>query len=140
LATYSRDLLAEPLRQLKFLLTEIQLRQFIPDATRSGYLPELLPAQDKQQDSSTIEEPLSFFVPEVEPLSLASNSIDKASIDDKALEASTAPDTAFDDHDSSSTSSSGSSSSSISDEEVDIVPDFQDIGSNCFLHVEKFLL
>jgi hypothetical protein len=140
LATYSRDLLAEPLRQLKFLLTEIQLRQFIPDATRSGYLPELLPAQDKQQDSSTIEEPLSFFVPEVEPLSLASNSIDKASIDDKALEASTAPDTAFDDHDSSSTSSSGSSSSSISDEEVDIVPDFpQDIGSNCFLHVEKFL-
>ena len=140
LATYSRDLLAEPLRQLKFLLTEIQLRQFIPDATRSGYLPELLPAQDKQQDSSTIEEPLSFFVPEVEPLSLASNSIDKASIDDKALEASTAPDTAFDDHDSSSTSSSGSSSSSISDEEVDIVPDFpQDIGSNCFLHVENFL-
>ena len=124
LATYSRDLLAEPLRQLKFLLTEIQLRQFIPDATRSGYLPELLPAQDKQQDSSTIEEPLSFFVPEVEPLSLASNSIDKASIDDKALEASTAPDTAFDDHNSSSTSSSGSSSSSISDEEVDIVPDF----------------
>ena len=140
LATYSRDLLAEPLRQLKFLLTEIQLRQFIPDATRSGYLPELLPAQDKQQDSSTIEEPLSFSVPEVEPLSLASNSIDKASIDDKALEASTAPDTAFDDHDSSSTSSSGSSSSSISDEEVDIVPDFpQDIGSNCFPHVEKFL-
>ena len=38
------------------------------------------------------------------------------------------------------TSSSGSSSSSISDEEVDNVPDFpQDIGSNCFPHVEKFL-
>ena len=36
LATYSRDLLAEPLRQLKFLLIEIQSGHFIPDATRSG--------------------------------------------------------------------------------------------------------
>ena len=40
LATYSRDLLAEPLRQLKTLLTEIQSGIFVPDSTRSGYLPE----------------------------------------------------------------------------------------------------
>ena len=55
LATYSRDLLAEPLRQLKFLLTEIQSGQFIPDATRSVYLPELLPVQNTTLKSNTFE-------------------------------------------------------------------------------------
>lgn len=51
-----------------------------------------------------------------------------------------APEDALDDHNSSSTSSSGSSSSSISEDEVDVVPDFpEDIRSNCFPHVEKFL-
>ena len=40
LATYSRDLLAEPLRQLKLLLVEIQTGIFLPDSTRSGYFPE----------------------------------------------------------------------------------------------------
>ena len=152
LATYSRDLLAEPLRQLKFLLTEIQSKQFIPDATRSGYLPELLPVQDTRLDSSTIA-PLSFVDHEVESLPSDNHPpFDNMPIDDKvldasmqsfeekALEVSAAPDNASNDIDSSSTSSSGSSSSSISDEEVDNVPDFpQDIGSNCFPHVEKFL-
>ena len=43
LATYSRDLLAEPLRQLKSLLLEIQSGEFLLDTTRSGYFP----AQDR---------------------------------------------------------------------------------------------
>ena len=59
---------------------------------------------------------------------------------DVTSEVSVALDNASDDNDSSSTSSSGSSSSSISDNEVDLVPDFpQNLGGNCFPHVEKFL-
>ena len=58
LATCSRDLLAESLRQLKTLLTEIQSGIFIPDSTRSGYLPEQtsLPSLPP----TTIEEPLDL--------------------------------------------------------------------------------
>jgi hypothetical protein len=66
LATYSRDLLAEPLRQLKSLLTEIQLGQFIPDATRSGYIPDFTPVQDEQSDFIRVEQPFTLPGPEVE--------------------------------------------------------------------------
>lgn len=38
LATYSRDLLAKPLRELHQLLNEIQQDIFMPDLTRSGYV------------------------------------------------------------------------------------------------------
>ena len=38
LATYSRDMLSEPLRKLSVLLLEIQHGVFQPDNTRSGYL------------------------------------------------------------------------------------------------------
>ena len=151
LATYSRDLLAEPLRQLKFLLTEIQSGQFIPDATRSGYLPEFLPAQNTTLKSNTFE-PFPLADPEDDAVPLDCSHEGTTAIDDTPLEstskpivdaplaASIVPDNASDDNDSSSTSSSGSSSSSISDNEVDLVPDFpQNIGSNCFPHVEKFL-
>ena len=151
LATYSRDLLAEPLRQLKFLLTEIQSGQFIPDATRSGYLPEPLPAQDTTLNSTTFES-FPLLTPEDEHVPLDGFHVDNLptddtkletptnTTDDAILEVSAAPNNASDDYDSSSTSSSGSSSSSISDNEVDVVPDFpQNIGGNCFPHVEKFL-
>ena len=151
LATYSRDLLAEPLRQLKFLLTEIQSGQFIPDATRSGYLPEPLPAQDTTLNSTTFES-FPLLTPEDEHVPLVGFHVDNLptddtkletptnTTDDAILEVSAAPNNASDDYDSSSTSSSGSSSSSISDNEVDVVPDFpQNIGGNCFPHVEKFL-
>ena len=151
LATYSRDLLAEPLRQLKFLLTEIQSGQFIPDATRSGYLPELLSAQDTTLNSTTFG-PFPLVNPEDEHVPLDGSHVDNMptddtkletptkTTDDDILEVSAAPNNTSDEYDSSSTSSSGSSSSSISDNEVDIVPDFpQDIGGNCFPHVEKFL-
>ena len=151
LATYSRDLLAEPLRQLKFLLTEIQSGQFIPDATRSGYLPEFLPVQNTTLKSNTFE-PFPLADPEDDAVPLDSSHVGNMPtddttletitkpIDDATLEVSVALDNASDDYDSSSTSSSGSSSSSISDNEVDTVPDFpQNIGGNCFPHVEKFL-
>jgi len=151
LATYSRDLLAEPLRQLKFLITEIQSGQFISDATRSGYLPEFSSAQDTTLNSTTFG-PFPLVNPEDEHVFLDSSHVDNMPTDDTKLEpptkttdddiweVSAAPNNPSDEYDSSSTSSSGSSSSSISDNEVDIVPDFpQDIGGNCFPHVEKFL-
>ena len=153
LATYSRDLLAEPLRQLKFLLTEIKSGQFIPDATRSGYLPEFLPVQNTTLKANTFEPfPFPLADPEDDAVPLDSSHVGNMptddttletttkSIDDTTLEVSAALDNASDDYDSSSTSSSGSSSSSISDNEVDTVPDFpQNIGGSCFPHVEKFL-
>ena len=151
LATYSRDLLAEPLRQLKFLLIEIQSGHFIPDATRSGYLPEFLPVQDTTVKSDTFDPfPSADLDDDAVPLdsSLEGNmdtgdipleSISKPIVD-VTSEVSVALDNASDDNDSSSTSSSGSSSSSISDNEVDLVPDFpQNLGGKCFPHVEKFL-
>ena len=132
-------------------LTEIQSGQFIPDATRSGYLPELLPAQDTTLNSTTFGS-FPLVNPEDEHVPLDGSHVDNMptddtkletptkTTDDAILEVSAAPNNVSDEYDSSSTSSSGSSSSSISDNEVDIVPDFpQDIGGNCFPHVEKFL-
>lgn len=137
LATYSRDLLAEPLRQLKFLLTEIQMQQFIPDATRSGYLPESIsfgPTTLLDEAFPSFDSEDNQIIPDDVCDVNKSHDPDNAPLADSALS-----EDAQEDNDSSSTSSSGSSSSA-SEDEVDVVPDFpKDMGNNCFPHLEKFL-
>ena len=120
LATYSRDLLAEPLRQLKSMLHEIQAGTFKPDSTRSGYLSSspALPIQ-KNTEATSLNMPTAS--PEhADP---------------------TEEHSAKDIDDESSSSSSGSSSSSLSDDsDVENVPSFPiELAEHCFSHVQKFL-
>ena len=35
--TYSRDAMADPLRQLEQLFDDIRVKEFLPDSTRSGH-------------------------------------------------------------------------------------------------------
>ena len=125
LATYSRDPLAEPLRQLRSLLSEIQSGDFVPDATRSGYIPEQATSL-----CSPLRDPVapSDFT---HAISSAETSEPPHADDDEQCN----------DIDSSSTSSSGSSSSSIEDDDlIDTVPQFPNsLGDNCFSHVTQFL-
>jgi len=37
--TYSRDAMADPLRQMAEVVSEIRDQTFVPDASRSGYFP-----------------------------------------------------------------------------------------------------
>ena len=119
LATYSRDLLAEPLRQLKSLLHEIQAGTFKPDSTRSGYLSSTPALPIHTSSTPAVEETLSTSPSE--PIQTT----------DPALVAD----------DQSSSSSSGSSSSSLSDDsEVENVPSFPaDLAEHCFPHVQQFI-
>jgi len=50
-ASYSRDELAGPLRELAALLAEIRAGTFLPDATRSGYLRAATPASSSSSSS-----------------------------------------------------------------------------------------
>ena len=132
LATYSRDLLAEPLRQLKTLLTEIQSGIFVPDSTRSGYLPEQPSLPIPVDDNAETDESLTSSWQAVDHFHDAIEQHDTVEPLDT---------TDLFDRDSSSSSSSGSSSSSIEDnDQVDSVPNFPShMGDNCYPQAAKFL-
>ena len=120
LATYSRDLLAEPLRQLKSMLHEIQAGSFKPDSTRSGYLSSspTLPIIKNTQTTSS-DQPTASIEHAEPPEEHSAQDVD----------------------DESSSSSSGSSSSSLSDDsDVENVPSFPvELAEHCFSHVQKFI-
>ena len=65
LATYSRDMLSDPLRQLGVLLLEIQHGTFQPDNTRSGYIQsEPIPASTTPVDETFSTSPTELFTPD----------------------------------------------------------------------------
>ena len=65
LATYSRDMLSDPLRQLSVLLLEIQHGTFQPDNTRSGYIqPEPPLANTMPVDETLSTSPTELFTPD----------------------------------------------------------------------------
>ena len=124
LATYSRDLLAEPLRQLKSMLHEIQAGIFKPDSTRSGYLSSSTALPILESTTSTAETSENPQITTSDHAELPEEHHEKVVNDDD-----------------SSSSSSGSSSSSLSDDsDVENVPSFPaELAEHCFSHVQRFI-
>ena len=138
LATYSRDLLAEPLRQLRSLLLEIQAGIFLPDSTRSGYFP---PRQFEESAAPNFNQDLDGESFNINSDTEADKDVSEIpNQPDDPNDHDEDPGNLFGDDSSSSYSSSSSSSFVDDEDQVDSVPDFpSDLQDKCFHYVEKFL-
>lgn len=143
LATYSRDLLSDPLRRLQALLMEINRGTFVPDHIWSGYLIQQSHTVDSDFELVSGPSNPSESAHHVDIKDQHVNLIEEISDDDTLCLVSPAPPAGVDadvtNEDASSSSSSDSSSISSSDSAPDRLPEVAPhIAADCYAHVSTF--